>query len=43
MNKLWDHHDILRFWQKDNPGGTDSKHVEVWEWNKHRIDVFFLR
>jgi hypothetical protein len=43
MEQLWDHYDVLRFWHQGNPACTDDKHVEVWAWHNHRIDVFFLR
>lgn len=41
MNPLWYRHEIARFWTLD--GSIDDKHVEVWGWENHRVDVFFLK
>lgn len=41
MNPLWYRHEIARFWTLD--GSSDDKHVEVWGWENHRVDVFFLK
>ena len=41
MVPLWYRHEIAEFWFR--AGSSDTKHVEVWAWNGHRVDIFFLR
>jgi predicted nucleotidyltransferase len=41
LRQLWARHEIAAFWARTN--SNDNKHVEVWGWQKHRIDIFFMR
>ena len=40
MKRVWKRHEVAKFWV--NHGSSDTKHVEVWDYKNHRIDVFFL-
>lgn len=41
LRRLWDRYEIASIWARK--GSNDNKHVEVWGWRKHRVDIFFLR
>jgi len=41
MEQLYDKVDVLKFWRRHE--STDFKHVEVWAYNNHRVDIFFMR
>ncbi len=41
LRQLFDRAAVTAGWRKR--GGTDNKHVEVWHFRGHRVDVIFLR
>lgn len=40
LTQVWRRDEIAKFWQRQ--GSTDTKHVEVWEYEGKRVDIFVL-
>lgn len=40
LKQLYSREVVFRKWLRE--GSTDSKHVEVWQWQGKRVDLFFV-